>query len=235
MTLTNFIDYAEKHYNQINLISEALLKPHYYINAFTNPLHPVVIRQENEEILTLLQWGLIPAWTPNKTKAEELKLMTLNARAETLLEKPSFKESFKKRRCLIPADGFFEWREYNGKKYPYYITLKSKRTFSFAGIWDLWTDPETGEEIKTFSLITTEANKIMEQIHNTKKRMPVILNCENEKEWMLLGNKELLRPYDENDMTAYTISKDITKKGIDLDSPEIIRQFDYEELPEFNP
>jgi len=231
MSLTNFIDYAEKHYNRLNFVSDGLLKPNYYINAFTTPLHPVVIRHNNEEIITPLQWGLIPAWTPNKAKADEIKLMTLNARAETLWEKPSFKEAVQYRRCLIPADGFFEWRECNGKKYPYYITLKDKRTFSFAGIWDSWTNPENGEVIKTFSLITTEANKLMAQIHNTKKRMPVILNQNDEEKWMSTGSKELLKPYRDDEMTACTISKEISHKGIDHDKPETINHFNYEELP----
>ena len=150
-------------------------------NGFNFPKTPVITNQNNS-IIEHLQWGLIPFWA----KDDSIKQYTLNARIETLSEKPSFRESIKNR-CLVIADGFYEWQwlDTKGKKkQKYLITLPNEELFSFAGLWSQWVNKETGEVVKSYTIITTEANTLMSEIHNSKKRMPVILTRENETEWI---------------------------------------------------
>ena len=131
--------------------------------------------------------GLIPFWA----KDDSIKQYTLNAKIETLNEKPAFKNSVKNR-CLVIADGFYEWKwldEKGRKKQKYLITLPDSDLFAFAGIWSEWQNKSTGEIINSYSIITTEANELMAEIHNSKKRMPVILTKKNEKDW--LGGEEI--------------------------------------------
>jgi putative SOS response-associated peptidase YedK len=150
-------------------------------NGFTFP-HTPVISSKNKNKMTLFQWGLIPNWSKEKS----IQQYTLNAKIETLDEKPSFKNSIQQR-CLIVADGFMEWQwlDKKGKtKQQYHITLPNQDAFAFAGIWSEWVNPSTGEIINTYSMVTTEANPLMSEIHNTKKRMPVILTPQNEQDWL---------------------------------------------------
>lgn len=152
-----------------------------HYNAFTYPKTPVVANTNVQEI-ALFQWGLIPTWAKDKS----IQAYTLNAKIETLAEKPSFKNNINKR-CIILADGFIEWQWLDAKgkkKQPYLITIPNNELFAFAGIWSEWVDTQTGEVIKTYSIVTTEANNLMAEIHNTKKRMPIILNPANEMAWL---------------------------------------------------
>ncbi len=110
-------------------------------------------------------------------------MKTFNARSETVSSKPAFRECFSSRRCLVPVRGFFEWQHVGGRKIPWYITLRDEEIFSLAGIWDSWT-MQGGMTLETFSVVTTRANELMEEIHNTKKRMPVILPSSAEKIWL---------------------------------------------------
>ena len=146
----------------------------YFYRAFNNPFVPVIAMEDPGRV-ELMQWGLVPSWTGEREQAELIRKGTYNARAETLHEKPSFKQPLVSGRCLVIARGFFEWQLVNGAKIPWYISLASAKPFVFAGLYDSWRDPESGEVLRTFSIITTRANALMEQIHNTKKRMPVIL------------------------------------------------------------
>lgn len=134
-----------------------------------------MISNDKPDLIELYTWGLIPFWVKNLEAANKISERTLNARSETIFEKPSFRHSIMSKRCLIIADGFFEWQHENKKAYPYYIKLKGNETFGIAGIWDSWTNPESKEEMRTFSVITTAANSLLEKVHNTRKRMPVIL------------------------------------------------------------
>lgn len=157
-----------------------ILLPEIY-NAFQYPKTPVITNREADKI-QLFNWGLIPAWAKDDT----IKKMTLNARIETIAEKPAFKGSIKNR-CLILADGFYEWQWLDPKgknKQKYLITLPDDDTFAFAGLWSEWIDKSTGELLKTYTILTTEANELMSKIHNSKKRMPVIVSKENEKKWL---------------------------------------------------
>ncbi|GIX40483.1 MAG: DUF159 family protein [Leptospiraceae bacterium] len=152
-------------------------------NAFTFPYLPV-ITNKNPEKLQFYRWGLIPTWSKN----EEIKKFTLNARWESLKQKPSFKSSIKNH-CLIIVDGFYEWKWLDPKgkrKQKYFITVDKpfKKPFAIAGLYNEWISPDTGEYIPTFTLITVKAKGIMEEIHNTKKRMPLILHESIEKEWL---------------------------------------------------
>lgn len=152
-----------------------------HYNGFTFPKTPVII-DENPEIITHYHWGLIPSWA----KDESIRQYTLNAKIETVKEKPSFKNSVNKR-CLVLADGFYEWKwldKQGRKKEKYLIKKPDNDAFAYAGLWSEWVDTETGEIIKTYTILTTEANKLMAEIHNHKKRMPIILKQEDEKNWL---------------------------------------------------
>ena len=150
-----------------------------------------------------LRWGLIPYWSKDK----RIAYSTINARAETIDKTPVFRQAFQKRRCLIPADGFYEWRKTRPPKVPFHIALKDESPFCFAGVWEAWKDPSTGEWLRSCSIITTEANELVAQIHD---RMPVILREKYFATW--LGDtsetelKLLLRPFPPEEMQMWEIS-----------------------------
>jgi len=231
VTISKDIDYLQKKFDA-EFAEPALYEPLYYASAFTLPRLPV-IRNDDIKKIKMPTWGLVPSWIKDERSAEDIRFKTFNARAESLHEKPSFRHSIREKRCLVLADGFFEWREFRGKKYPYYIRLRDRSAFGFAGIWDRW---ENGtNNLDTFSIITTRANPLLEKIHNTKKRMPVILREDDEKRWLSddLSTDEvnsLLVPCDDKDMEAYTISRLITQRGIEKNVPRVIEKFDYPEL-----
>ncbi|WP_337042049.1 SOS response-associated peptidase [Emticicia sp. 17c] len=208
------------------------IKPVYHANAFGFRPWPVITDAE-PDTLQAMQWGLIPAWARSHEEAMKLRTNTLNARIETIFEKPSFREASQTRHCLVPSTGFFEWQTLNGKKYPYFIYLKNEEIFSMAGIWETWTDKQSGEPQHTFSILTTEANPLMARIHNSKQRMPVILPKEAESEWLHKGFSEttidaFTKPFDEKKMVAYTVSRLISEKN--SDTPEVQKPYNY---PEF--
>lgn len=207
-------------------------QPSYYYHAFGLPEMPVVC-SGSEGTIQLLRWGLIPFWTRTLDDANEIRFKTFNARAESLFSKPSFSASAKSRRCLIPVKGFFEWQHLSNEKIPWYIYHSSGEIFSLAGVFDRWTETRTGEIFETFSVITTEANEMMAIIHNSKKRMPAIIEKENEKVW--LGRElsrqdaeSLLKPLPSEALRAHTISRMISSKAADKNTPDIIKPFIYE-------
>ena len=156
----------------------------------------------------LFQWGLIPSWS-NEAKG------FINARAETLEEKPSFSESFQRRRCLIPADGFYEWKKSGAWKQPYYFQLKDEGPFAFAGIWDEWPGDETS--IASCAIVTTTANELLEPVHN---RMPVILHPESCDAWLsgdskVVEMKSLLLPYPALKMKSHPVGSDVNQPKVD--------------------
>jgi putative SOS response-associated peptidase YedK len=172
------------------------------------PSQPIpVILNNGEEKLDFVTWGLIPFWTkPDKVG----KFALINARSETAAEKASFKTPFRRRRCLILADGFFEWsKSSSGKsKTPYFITLKDQSPFAFAGLWDSWNSPE-GDSIKTGCILTTSPNDLVKPIHD---RMPVILPKDQYQTWLSPDEvkpemiQPLMIPYPANEMQAYPVS-----------------------------
>lgn len=183
-----------------------------------------------QEILTLisdkqgrrvenLRWGLIPHWAKDPKIAQRL----INARAETLFEKPSFRDAVKQRRCLIIADGFYEWRQTEkGRKVPVYVRLKSKKPFGFAGLWERWKSPE-GQTIQTCTIITTEPNDLIKPIHS---RMPVIVPRELEEFWLDPSPRaraeleRVLRPYQAEEMELFEVSAAVSSPS--TDGPECI-------------
>jgi putative SOS response-associated peptidase YedK len=175
------------------------------INAFSFPVLPVICSDKPDEI-RLYRWGLIPYWVKDLKNAEEIRTKTFNAKAETIAEKPSFRNSLKRKRCLVPVNGFYEWQTLEKLKIPYYITVKGQPIVVLAGLYDQWSNRETGEIINTFTIVTTRANPMMEEIHNLKKRMPVILSPEFENKWLnLLADPEkegLFEPYPQENMLA---------------------------------
>ena len=208
-------------------------QPSYYLNAFDLPLLPV-IRSEDPESIDLLHWGLIPFWVKDSRAASEIRLKTFNARAETLLGKPSFRTAARSKRCLVLVRGFYEWQHRDKERIPYFVYFKDQQPLAMAGIYDDWNDRETGEWVQSCTVITTAANPMMEKIHNSKKRMPVILNRESERAWIdpdLPAEKAMknLQPLDESKLSAHTISKLISKRGVEKNVPELIKPYSYDE------
>jgi putative SOS response-associated peptidase YedK len=190
------------------------LMRHYMIEVPTNRYHTprynvapgqmvmAVISDGEKNRLGELKWGLIPSWA----KDEKVGYKMINARAETVTEKPAYRNSFKQRRCLIPADGFYEWRK--SDKQPFRITLKGEPIFSMAGLYDTWLAPD-GTKISSCTIITTDPNEWMGGIHD---RMPMILSREDEQRWLDQNEtaedlKKMLKPFPVRDMIAYPVSK----------------------------
>jgi putative SOS response-associated peptidase YedK len=201
-------------------------EPKYYISAFEFPKLPV-ITLENPSDIKLMNWGLVPFWLKDSAKLNEIRLGTLNAKAETLKEKPSFRLPFRNKRCLIMSHGFFEWQHVGKEKIPYYIKLKNDELFAFAGLYDEWLDKITGEIFMGFSIITCEANVLMSKIHNSKKRMPVIIEKEKEELWVESKIDEdtitsLLRPISEDKLVAWPIGDLITNRTQNRNVPELL-------------
>ena len=210
-------------------------KPVYHANGFSFLPMPV-ITSNHPSVIQFFHWGFIPSWIKTKKEADDIKTQTLNARSETVFQKPSFRSSIKSNRCLIPADGFFEWMDFNEKKYPHYIFLKDHELFCFAGVFSDWIDKETGEMIQTFSILTTEANATLQRIHNIKKRMPVILDPIQYKDWLnpSFSYEQLtpmFLPLDSSKIDYYSISRLITAKTADMHDAAIIEPQIYPELP----
>jgi putative SOS response-associated peptidase YedK len=165
---------------------------------------PIVRQKENAREIVLAKWGLIPSWAKDMKIGNQL----INARADTVATKPSFRSAFKSRRCLIPADGFYEWQKTDDGKQPVYIRMKDKEPFAFAGLWEWWR-PEEGEPVQSCAIITTDANELMAPIHN---RMPVILSPEDYATWLNAAPTTelllpLLKPFSADQMEAYPVSK----------------------------
>lgn len=168
-----------------------------------------VVRQNGGRTFTPMRWGLIPTWAKDPKIGNSL----INARSETVAEKPSFRDSFKKRRCLVPATGFFEWQKVpaSTSKQPFHIHLLNESVFAFAGLWSYWTDPQTKLDWLTFAILTTSANELMKPIHD---RMPVILAPDNEARWCDPSTSaeqlhELFRPFPADQMDAYAVSTSV--------------------------
>jgi putative SOS response-associated peptidase YedK len=188
-----------------NVFDDTYLAPSY--NVAPQSFQPVVRLDADtgDRELTVMRWGLIPSWSKDGKAA----FNTINARAETVATSPVYRDAFKRRRCLVPADLFYEWQKLNEKaKQPYAIALKDGGLFAFAGLWDRWKDRDTGQSLETYSIVTTDPNELMQPIHN---RMPVILKPSDYGRWLEPGHPQqlpmdLLRPFDADQMTAWKVS-----------------------------
>ena len=204
-------------------------RPSYYYHAFGLPELPAIC-SDNTSAIRLLKWGLIPAWVRDSESADEIRYKTFNARSETIDSKSSFASSFASKRCIVPVRGFFEWQHQGGSKIPWYICRNDGDIMSLAGIWSEWTESNTGDVLATFSIITTGANELMEGIHNSKKRMPVVLERTDVEKWLDLNAKKdelisLLKPYKSEILKAHTISDLVNQKYTDRNTPEVIRPY----------
>jgi len=186
--------------------------PPWDYNVAPTTMQPIIRanRDTGERELVQLRWGLIPFFT--KQISDVKGISTINARAETVAKSPSYREPFKKRRCLVPASGFYEWKKLDAKnKQPFGFDLSRGGMMAFAGLWDAWKDPADGRWLQSYTIITTDANEIMMPIHN---RMPVILHEDDFNRWLERGEVhqpriDLLRPFPADEMEAFEVSKDV--------------------------
>lgn len=154
--------------------------PVFFASGFTFPQWRVITTKEDIQVM---HWGLIPSWFSD-SNPKDIASKTLNARVETLDEKASFRNLITRNRCIVPSTGFFEWQTNGSRKTPFFIHPPENEVFSLAGLFDQWVNPLDGQVRSTFTIITCPANALMEEIHNTKKRMPVVLDVSQEKEWL---------------------------------------------------
>ena len=194
------------------------LSPRYNIA----PSQPVaVIANTGDNRVTMYKWGLIPSWSKDPSIGDRM----INARAESLAEKPSFKNAYRRRRCLILSDGFYEWKQNPDlkSKQPMYIRMKNANAFAFAGLWEIWHSPD-GSEVRSCTIITTSPNSLLELIHN---RMPVILPPDAYPRWLETEDRQpaqlndLLVPYPASEMVTYAVSKMVNRP--EYESPELVR------------
>jgi putative SOS response-associated peptidase YedK len=200
-------------------VPSELTAPRY--NAAPSQMLPVILNEAPDEI-AVVRWGLIPHWSKDDSAAYKM----INARAETLTERPAYREPLRKRRCLVLADGFFEWKSSEGTgkqkgKTPYRFVLKSREPFAFAGLWENWKNPQ-GEWVRTFTIVTGAANDLVAQVHN---RMPILLLPEAQKVWLDDSADEavwtdLLRPYPTDLMEAYPVSSRVN--AVSNDDPSLV-------------
>lgn len=184
---------------------------------------PIVMKGEKKNNLHIMKWGLIPPWAPD----EKIGSKMINARAETVDQKVSYKRPFHSRRCLIPATGYYEWKQTEEGKKPYFFHRKDSAMFAFAGLFEVWRGPKgqpLDEPLYTYTIITTEGNKLMKGIH---ERMPVVLQPEDEALWLDVmaedrDLKELLESREYEDFEGYEISTDLNKPK--MDEPSLIER-----------
>ncbi len=178
-----------------------------------------VVPNDGEKKAQMFRWGLIPSWA----KDPKIGYRMINARSETLAEKPSFRNAYRKQRCLVPASGFYEWKKEGKAKAPFYIRMKSTKPFAFAGLWERWQNPAR-ETIFSFAIITTAANKLLDPIH---QRMPAILQPKDYEFWLDSNNqadvelKKLLLPFPSDEMEAYRVSSLVNSPK--NDSPDCLK------------
>lgn len=192
--------------------------PLHHASGFSHP-ELLIYTDRSPEFPEVATWGLIPHWVKDSVQQKKLWNNTLNARGETIFEKPSFRTSAKNNRCIIYVDGFYEHHHFEGKTYPFFIHKKDKTPMALAGLWSEWTDPETGGRTNTFTIVTTQGNELLTKIHNNPKlkgpRMPLILPIEMEMQWLnpitneldLKGIEALIQSYPDDQLEAFTVNR----------------------------
>ncbi|MCA1666687.1 MAG: SOS response-associated peptidase [Thermomicrobia bacterium] len=200
-------------------LEEVLDAPHPHFNVAPTQTMPVIVRNSPNRV-EMMRWGLIPSWAKDATIGNRM----INARAETVAEKPAYRKPLRSQRCLVPATGFFEWKRDGEGKTPHFIHLVDESLFAFAGLYDRWRDAN-GETVLSYTILTTEANALTADIHN---RMPVILRREDEDDWLDPANTEpeqvlpLLRPYSASEMEAYPVSRMVNSPM--HDAPDVLER-----------
>ena len=200
---------------------------YFLVSGFAHPKLPIIKQGKIE----LSEWGLIPSFAYSDEMAKDIREKTLNARSDTIHDKRSYKSSIKNRRAVLVVDGFFEWMHEGSNKIPYYIFPKDNTAFNLGCIYNQWTNKHTGEMVDTFSIITTDANPMMEIIHNSKKRMPLILSKSDIGTWInpetdLHLINELMKPFPESQMDSYQISKTAGNSRVNRNYPGIKERVD---------
>lgn len=214
--------------------------PIYHATGFSHP-RLLIYTDADPDYPAVGTWGLVPHWVRDSQQQKKLWNQTLNARGETLFEKPSFRKAARSQRCLICLDGFYEHHHHKGATYPYYIHRRDGKPMIMAGLYSDWTDPDTGEALTSFSIVTTGGNPMMARIHNNPKlagpRMPLILPDELADDWLQPIEEErdrqliedLIRPYPEEELDAYTVGK-LRGRAYPGNVPEITEKVEYPEL-----
>src|SRR6266568_2838002 len=190
-----------------NVFDETYLAPSY--NVAPTDLQPIVrLDRDGQRELTIMRWGLVPYWA----KDSKIGFSTINAKSETVTTSPAFREAMKRRRCLVPAEWFYEWAKIDAKtKQPYAISLSDGSLFAFAGLWETWKDKASSQVLMTYTILTTDPNELTEPIHD---RMPVILPPKDYQRWLEPGDPshlpiDLLRPYPAEEMKAWKVGSAI--------------------------
>jgi putative SOS response-associated peptidase YedK len=191
--------------------------------SFDHPAVPVVTNFEPTKI-TMSSWGLIPAWVRDRTTASTMANSCRNAVAETMFEKPAFRDAAHRQRCLIFLDGFYEWQHVGKKKQKYYVTLRDSPIMAMGGLWSIWQDPDTRQQWHTCVMITTAANPLMAEIHNSKERQPLILPPSKWSAWLDTGAarqriEDLCAVYGAENMQAEALAPFVTKLANEAKAP----------------
>jgi putative SOS response-associated peptidase YedK len=193
---------------KLGKLPEGFVLPDWDYNVAPSTFQPIIRadKETGDRELVLMRWGLVPFFT--KQLSDVKGISTINARAETVEKSPSFRTPLKKRRCLVPADGFYEWKKLDPKtKQPFAFSMSDDTPFAFAGLWDAWKD-SNGNWLQSFSIITTDANELMAPVHN---RMPVILHAKDYTRWLDRETErlplDLLRPYEAEEMASVPCNK----------------------------
>ncbi len=204
---------------QFNLTGLLAWRPRYNIAPTQEVLTVLQPPETTEQRARFLRWGLVPPWAEGPAVGSRM----INARAETVATKPAFRRAFQERRCLILADGFYEWQKQEDRKQPFYIHLRDGRPFAFAGLWERWA-PSDGQPLDSCTILTTVANQLVAPLH---VRMPVILSPANRETWLDPRGQDvermqaILRPYPAEEMEAYPVSPRVNSAA--FDSPECMQ------------
>lgn len=223
------------------------IPPKFYASGFSHPLAPVITDMEPDRIQSF-SWGLIPFWVKDNVSAVKMSNQCLNARGETIFEKPAFRDSAKNRRCLITCiDGYYEYFHQGKKTYPFFIHAKDNEPMTFAGLWSRWESKADGIVRESYTVVTTKANELVGRIHNNPKReegdsrMPVMLTEEMQWHWLNPINdnvdkaaiKEMIQPYPDDLLEAYPVGQLKGKNGIG-NNANAMAKVEYPELIELN-
>jgi putative SOS response-associated peptidase YedK len=238
-SLTKTIDYLSDYYSaSYGDVMKEVYAEHYHENGYDFLPGPIVTAAKPGEIQPY-NWGLIPWWCKTEQEGLEGRVRTLNCRSEAMFETDSYRDAAKNgQRCLIPCSGFIEWRHFgkgkNGVKIPHYIKIKGQEIFSIAGLYSDWKDRSSDREYHSYTVLTTRANSVMEKIHNSKKRQPVLLSREFEKDWLNpnLSKEDVLalcEPSDSDKIEYVTINKIVGNSKINSDIPEALQPTQYPE------
>ncbi len=214
--------------------------PLFHVSGFQHP-KVFIYTDVAPESPSVASWGLIPHWVKDEAQKKKIWNNTLNARGETMFEKPSFRYSARNKRAILYVDGFYEHHHHGGKTYPFYISRKDGQPMAFAALWSDWQDPQTSEWIQSFTIVTTEGNPMMARIHNNPKligpRMPLIIPDELEDAWLqqvedeldIKAIQELIQSYPEDELRAHPVTR-LRGKDYIGNVPEITDEVEYAEL-----